>query len=56
MTWGYDADVIHFFKPASGNTTFQHAQNLLAELERHRRDLSEVGPLHSLELPVELRH
>ncbi len=54
MTWGYDADVTHFFKPASGSTTFQHAQNLLAELERHRRDLSEVGPFTFTPIPIGL--
>ena len=43
MTWGYDADVSHFFTPASGNTTFQHAQNLLAEVERNRRGPGEVS-------------
>lgn len=42
LTWGYDADVTHFFKPASGNTAFQHALNLLAEIERHRRGSGEV--------------
>ncbi len=46
MTWGYDADVTNFFKPTSNNTTFQHTQNLLAELERHRRDTNEVSALH----------
>lgn len=37
MSWGYDADVAHFFRPAGANTTFQHAQGLLAEIERQRR-------------------
>lgn len=43
MTWGYDADVVHFFRPAGSNTTFQHAQNLLVELERFRRGPNEVS-------------
>ena len=51
MTWSYDADVTHFFKPASSNTTFQHAQNLLNEIERDRRDPSEVSLPESLEMP-----
>ena len=42
MTWGYDANVTHLFTPASSNTTFQHAQDLLAELERNRRGEDEV--------------
>lgn len=56
MTWGYDADVTKFFKPASSNTTFQHAQNLLAELERHRRDAIEVSALHLLDSSTGLIH
>lgn len=47
MTWGYDADVAHFFTPASSNTTFQHAQDLLAELERNRQSPAEVSELES---------
>ncbi|MCJ1263508.1 hypothetical protein MMC22_003378 [Lobaria immixta] len=38
MTYGYDANVAHIFRPASSNTVFQHAQNLLAEIDRHRDD------------------
>ena len=43
LTWGYDADISHFIKCVSGNSTFQHAQNLVHDVERHRGDPSEVS-------------
>lgn len=42
MTWGYDADVTHLLRPAGSNTVFQHAKNLVADVERRRESMSEV--------------
>ena len=43
LTYGYDADVAHFIKPAGQNTVLEHATNLNVDLTglRHRtRSLS----------------
>lgn len=42
MTWGYDADVAHIFRPAGTNTILQHGKNLLVDIERHRESEVEV--------------
>lgn len=37
MTWGYDSDVTKFFSgPVNQNTFYDHAKDLLADLNRHR--------------------
>ncbi len=42
MTFGYAADVVNFFSVASHSSIFQHAQNLLQDLQRERRTPDEV--------------
>lgn len=37
LTYGYDADVAHFIKPAGQNTVFEHATNLNGDLTDLRR-------------------
>ena len=36
LTYGYDADVAHFIKPAGQNTVFEHAENLNGDLTNLR--------------------
>ena len=36
LTYGYNADVVHFSKPAGLNTVLQHANNLNGDLTSHR--------------------
>lgn len=36
LCFGYDADVAHFWAPASSNTIANHAENLLGSLSRLR--------------------
>ena len=40
VTYGYDADVVHFIKQAGQNTVHEHARNLAGDLTdlRHRTD------------------
>jgi hypothetical protein len=42
MSFGYDANVVNFFSVASHSSIFQHAQNLLQDLQRERRTPDEV--------------
>ena len=42
MTYGYDANVMNFFSNASQSSIFQHAINLLEDLQRKRRSQDEV--------------
>ena len=36
VTYGYDADVVHFTKPAGQNTVLEHARNLVGDLTNLR--------------------
>jgi protein SERAC1 len=52
MTYGYDADIVHFATRASQNTVMEHSKNLLIRLINIRDQSSENRPLmfiaHSL--------
>ncbi|ETS83590.1 hypothetical protein PFICI_05466 [Pestalotiopsis fici W106-1] len=50
ITWGYDADVAHFFSNASQESIFGHADTLLGDLARLRQDITRpiVFVAHSL--------
>ena len=37
ITWGYDSKVLEFTKPASQESIFCHAEDLLADLSRLRK-------------------
>ncbi len=37
VTYGYNADVVHFFRPAGQNTVREHARNLIEDLTDLRR-------------------
>ena len=42
LTYGYDADVVHFIKPAGQNTVCEHAKNLVGDLTNRRRESSSL--------------
>ncbi len=44
LTFGYDASVINFFDSTSHSSIFQHALNLLQDLQRKRNTDDEVRP------------
>lgn len=53
FTWGYDADVNGFFSSASQNSIYQHANNLLSDLDDLRDSLKDkevpiIFVVHSL--------
>ncbi|KAI0898840.1 hypothetical protein F4806DRAFT_455761 [Annulohypoxylon nitens] len=43
LTFGYDADVVHLFKPAGRNSLSNHARNLLNDLVAKRYDTASQG-------------
>lgn len=42
IAYGYDADVVHFVKPAGQNTVREHARNLVNDLTNLRHDTSSL--------------
>lgn len=42
LAFGYDADVVNFWNPASGNTIRNHAENMLGCLARQREETNSV--------------
>jgi alpha-beta hydrolase superfamily lysophospholipase len=42
MTFGYDADVVNFLKPAGQNTVRSHARNLVGDLAAAREESDSV--------------
>ena len=43
LAFGYDADVVHFWNPASGNRIGDHARKLVGDLTRLREESESVG-------------
>lgn len=47
LSWGYDADIVKLWNPASNNRVANHAQNLIGDLARKRDEsvlLSRMKP------------
>ncbi|OCL10293.1 hypothetical protein AOQ84DRAFT_430924 [Glonium stellatum] len=43
ITYGYDADVVHWTKPAGQNTVREHARNLIGDFAHTRRKTQSTG-------------
>ncbi|KAI9710445.1 MAG: hypothetical protein M1812_007413 [Candelaria pacifica] len=51
LSWGYDADIVKLWNPASNNRVGNHAQNLIGDLARRRVELENrklIFVVHSL--------
>jgi hypothetical protein len=55
MSFGYDADVVHFWSEASQNRVGNHAQDLLSELTFRRLRSRTVSNVDSIEEKILLR-